>query len=50
MRTHFLVDLRLTNHKSRILIAVGAPFNQDILKCHVDHHNGTQNQLCIAFK
>ena len=50
MRTHFSVDLHLTNRNSRILIARGAPFNQAVLKCHVDHHNGTQNYLYIAFK
>ena len=50
MRSHFSVGLRLTNHKSRILIAGGAPFNQAILKCRVEHHNGTQNHLYIAFK
>ena len=48
MRTHLSVNLRLTNHKSRILIAGGAPFNQAILKCHVEHHNGTQNHLYIV--
>ena len=50
MRTHFSVNLRLTNHKLRILIAGGTNFNQAILKCYVDHHNGTQNHLYIAFK
>ena len=50
MRTQFSVDLHLTNHKSCILIAGGAAFNQAILKCHVDHHNGMQNHLYIAFK
>ena len=30
---------------NHIQIARGAPFNQAILKCHVDHHNGTQNNL-----
>ena len=43
MHTHFSVDLRLTNYKSRILIPGGAPFNQTILKCHVDHHNGAKS-------
>ena len=33
MRTHFSKDLRLTNHKSRILIAGGVPFNQAIVPC-----------------
>ena len=49
MRTHFSVDFRLTNHKPRKLTAAGASFNQAILKCNVDHHNGMPNNYILLF-